>query len=157
MPGTAVCGQVRQENKLPRPPAKGGGTCSVSRAAAGTGQVKQWLFCVGAPRLLTIFPPEAPSDLRVQASDSRGPFTGTPHGPTFRVAGPQPGIQLALCWAGANSRLLGCKRPGGCAFKDEEQKTDSKLGMLRENRPQVELVLRVPFTLESCERNSGTC
>ena len=50
--------------------------------------------------------------------------------------GSQPGL-ATLCWAGANPRLPGYKRPGGCAFKEEQQKT-TKLSLLSENRPQVE-------------------
>lgn len=48
MPGAAVCSQVRQENKPRSHPPRVRGTCSVSRAAAGTGTSEAMaLLCGG--------------------------------------------------------------------------------------------------------------
>lgn len=92
----------------------------------------------------------------MQASDSRGPFTGTPHGPTFRVAGPK------LCQLPCAGQEL---TPGSwaargqeAAFKDEEQKTDNQTGHVEGKQRSISgAVLTCSLSLESCERNSGTC
>lgn len=77
------------------------------------------------------------SDLRVQASDSRGPFTGTPHGPTFRVAGPNQ-AQLPCAGQELTPGSWAARGQEAVHLKTRNRKQITKLGMLRENRPQVE-------------------